>query len=497
MQKALIGRLQDWFVTGSPLKRAVATLALCLLVGLSAGAVLAFLKPVYVLALLVASIGGLAMLRSTQLAFAALVVVICLLPFAAVPGPDIGFTPTILDLVLVTLLVTWLFRLARKKQPEFVTSVLGLPILAFMLLVCASFVIGLSYASLSTNLIRHFVELLLNMLLFFVVINNVRTEQAVERIVQVLLLAGLAAALIGIVLYFLPHETTIRLLSMLRVFRYPSGSEVLRFIEDNAELPLRATSTSIDPNVLGGLLAVITAVAAPQLLTRDPLPLFRIGPRWRGINWLALPVLGVLLACLVLTYSRSALMGLGVGVGIMGLARYRRLLPWIALATVLVLLLPQTQAYVQRLLQGARGEDLATQMRFGEYKDALILIGRHPWFGVGFAGAPNIDVYLGVSSLYLLIAEETGFAGLALFLAIALLTLRQVARSLRTLARNPRLEAVEWGILTALIGILTSGIFDHYFFNINFQHAVALLWLCIGLAMAVTLLPDRSALTVA
>jgi O-antigen ligase len=203
----------------------------------------------------------------------------------------------------------------------------------------------------------------------------------------------------------------------------------------------------------------------------------------------------VLLACLLLTYSRSALMGLGVGVGIMGLVRYRRLLPWIALAALLVLLLPQTQAYVQRLLQGARGEDLATQMRFGEYKDALTLIGRHPWLGVGFAGAPDIDVYLGVSNLYLLIAEETGIAGLGLFLAIAALTLRQVAAILRSVARNPRLEAVGWGVLAALIGILSSGAFDHYFFNINFQHAVALLWLCIGLAIAVTLLPNGSAST--
>ncbi|MCB9162257.1 MAG: hypothetical protein H6644_20845 [Caldilineaceae bacterium] len=42
-----------------------------------------------------------------------------------------------------------------------------------------------------------------------------------------------------------------------------------------------------------------------------------------------------------------------------------------------------------RLLAGFAGEDLATQMRFGEYKDALILIGRYPLFGVGFTGTPT------------------------------------------------------------------------------------------------------------
>ena len=493
MQKAVVTRLQAWFITGSRAQRVAATLALCLLVGVAGGALLAFVKPIYAAALLVALAGGLAMLSSTQISFFALAGVICLLPFAALPGPDIGFTPTVLDVVLLALLVTWLFRLARRKQPELLVSALGLPVTIFLLLVCASFVMGLSYASLTTNLLRHFVELLLSIVLFFLVINNARTQKAVEQIVSVLIVAGLAAALMGIVLYFLPQDLTIRLLSMLRVFRYPSGSEVLRFIEDNPDLALRATSTSIDPNVLGGLLVVITALTVPQLLTRDPLPLFRLGPRWRGINWLVMPVLSVMLLCLLLTFSRSALAGLGLAVLIMGLARYRKLLLFAALAGLVILLLPQTQGYVQRFLQGLRGEDLATQMRFGEYKDALILIGRHPWFGVGFAGAPDIDVYIGVSNLYLLIAEETGLVGQAVFVWIVVLALRQIGKGLRRLSGNPTLEAILWGLLGALLGVLISGVFDHYFFNINFQHAVALFWFCLGLAMAVTLLPDQAA----
>ena len=62
----------------------------------------------------------------------------------------------------------------------------------------------------------------------------------------------------------------------------------------------------------------------------------------------------------------------------------------------------------QRLLEGFSGQDLATQMRFGEYKDALILIERYPLFGVGFTGTPDMDIYLGVSMLYLIIAENMG-----------------------------------------------------------------------------------------
>ncbi|MBC7233260.1 MAG: O-antigen ligase family protein [Chloroflexi bacterium] len=483
-------RLQSWLVTGSKTQQLLATLILCLLVGIAGGALFAFLGPILAIALLATVAGGLLMLRSTQLTFFAIIGVICLLPFAALPVPNIGFSPTLLDLVLLVLLVNWLFQIARKKQKQMIGSALALPIVLFMVLACASFIIGLSFAPLTTNLLRHFVELLLSIFLFFVVINTVRSQKQLEQIITVLILAGFAASVIGIILYFLPQEWTIRLLSTLRILRYPSGSDVLRFVEDNPELPLRATSTSIDPNVLGGLLVIVAGVTVPQLLAHDPLPLFGRWLRWRGVNWLIVPILAAMLICLLLTFSRGAMAGLGVALFILALLRYRKLLVFILLASLLILLLPQTQWYVQRFLAGLRGEDLATQMRFGEYKDALILISRYPWFGVGFAGAPDVDTYIGVSCVYLLIAEEMGLVGLGMFLLIMALVISQILRALKKLADYPRLESMLLGLFTALVGALFTGIFDHYFFNLNFQHAVTLFWLCVGLSIAATLLTD-------
>ena len=490
MREAVLGRLQSWLVTGSDQQRIVATLAVCLLAGLAGGALFAFLGPLLAVISLTAMAGGLIMLRSMQFTFFALVGVICLLPFAALPVPNIGFSPTVLDVVLLVLLFSWLFRIARKKQKGLVTTPLGLPILAFMVLACASFVIGLSFANLSTNLLRHFAELLLSIFLFFLVINNVRTQEQLGQIVTVMILAGLAAAIIGIVLYFLPQATTVRLLSALSILRYPSGESVLRFVEQNPDLPLRATSTSIDPNVLGGLLVVVTGLTVPQLLAHDALPLFARRGRWRGVNWLALPVLVVMLLCLLLTYSRGALGGLAGGLIVLALLRHRKLLVLILLAGLLVLTLPQTQWYVQHFLEGVRGEDLATQMRFGEYKDALILISRNPIFGVGFAGAPDIDTYIGVSNVYFLIAEEMGLVGLGVFLLIVALVLRRMWRWLSA-PSSDRAEAILLGLLTALLGALFSGVLDHYFFNINFQHAVTLFWLCVGLSVSTTSLRKR------
>jgi hypothetical protein len=42
------------------------------------------------------------------------------------------------------------------------------------------------------------------------------------------------------------------------------------------------------------------------------------------------------------------------------------------------------------------------------------------------------------------------------------------------------------GLGAALISILVSGIFDHYFFNLEFFHASTMLWTVIGLILATT-----------
>jgi len=37
-----------------------------------------------------------------------------------------------------------------------------------------------------------------------------------------------------------------------------------------------------------------------------------------------------------------------------------------------------------------------------------------------------------------------------------------------------------------LIGAMVGGIFDHYFFNLDFHHSVTLFWLYVGLAAVAT-----------
>jgi hypothetical protein len=428
---------------------------------------------------------GLWMLRDIEIAYWVVIGVVCLLPFASFPF-SIGFTPTFLDAAIGALYLIWALQIATGAQREFVGTSLGFPVGVFMLLAVGSFVFGLAHARATPYVLRHFGEVLLSVALFFLVVNTVRDRARLQRIVRALMLCAFAAAALGLVLYvvaaYISADLVIDALSRLGRLGYPVGPGVLRFIRDDPELPMRATSTSVDPNVLGSLLNLTLAISVPQLFAQKPLIRHRY----------LVPMLGTMALCLGLTISRGSLVGVGVALAVIATLRYRKLWLLLLVAAALMLLLPQTQDYVTHLFEGLRiflglqGEDLATEMRFGEYKDALILIGRYPWLGVGFSGSPDIDTYVGVAMVYLLIAEQMGLIGLTSFFVVIGTLLARFLRTWPLVPADSELDPLWWGLHAGMVGALVGGIVDHYFFNMDFHHSVTLFWLVLGLATAAT-----------
>ncbi|HRW48947.1 MAG TPA: O-antigen ligase family protein [Caldilinea sp.] len=436
--------------------------------------------PLLALVAAAALIGGVMILNDTHWGFVALCGVVFLIPFASLPF-SIGFKPTFLDVALGALFFVWLVKLVIGQQDEFIASPIGLLVALFMLLAVFSFALGLTHSPANTFLLRRFMEILIGVALFFVTINTVRSEDEAIWVTRWVLLAGAGAAAIAVLFYLLPQEITVGILDRMARFDYPGGFGALRFIEDDPNGTMRAIGTAVDPNVLGGMMILVAALLMPQLVSSKP-----IFPRW--LTFLMLAVAGL---ALYLTYSRSALLGLASAVALLAVLKYRRLIPLAIVAGLLLLLLPITQEYVARLLEGFSGQDLATQMRFGEYKDALILIERYPLFGVGFTGTPDLDIYLGVSMLYLIIAENMGVIGLVMFAAVMIgffvMALRAWRRGL-----TPRMEALLLGYTGAILGALVSGIFDHYWFNMTYPHMTVLYWLYVGMATAVILIAASS-----
>lgn len=450
--------------------------------------------PLLALVMAAAIVAGTLILMDTHWGYVALVGVVFVLPFASLPF-RLGFKPTFLDAALGALAFVWALKLvagipALSPSPsarsatsfqgrQFQISPIGLLVALFMLMAMFSFIYGMSHSRPTSTIIRRFGEILLGIGLYFIVINTVRTQKELDWVTRWLFLGAWACASIAVLFYVIPEEWTIRALNQLVRFDYPGGFGALRWIEDDPDGTMRAIGTAVDPNVLGGMMILAAAVVGPQLLS--PRPLF---PRW---------LIGVIFATVVLalywTFSRSALFGMVAALSVPAVLKYRRLLPLGIVLGLLMVLLPQTQDYVARLLEGLAGEDVATQMRFGEYKDALILIRRYPIFGVGFSGVPDIDIYLGVSMFYLTLAENMGIIGLVIFLALMVGFFSMFITTWRA-GVAPEREPLLLGFGGAVFGALVSGIADHYWFNLTYPHMTVLFWMFVSLTVA-TILVER------
>lgn len=459
------------------LNPADSALSLGLLAGVTAvlaGIVLAFGGPIAGAGVVLGGLATVLVLRNIELGFFGVIAVVALLPFATLPV-DIGLTPTFLDFALGAVVLVWLLGIVTGRQQRIVTAPVVMPLVLFIIVAIFAFIFGLANGPLTPTLLRKFAELLISLGFVIVVIDYCRTWLRLERLVKFLLLMGAAASIIAIGLYALPDATANDILNALTRVGYPGGW-VIRYIEENPELSERAIGTSVDPNSLGGLLLMLGALVGPQLVTKQPL--FR-----RRILW---PIAILLLVALILTFSRGAMLGLAAGLGLVAVARYRRLIPYMALGALLLLLLPITQDYIGRFTEGFQGADLATQMRFGEYRDAMRLIARYPVFGVGFAGSPDIDLYTAVASVYFTIAGRMGLFGLTAFFGVIGTVFVYAFRNRRAARADERKDAVWLGLHAALFGALVAGVFDHYLFNMDFHHAVTIFWMMLGMATAAT-----------
>ena len=440
----------------------------------SGGILLAFGGPLAGVAAILALVAAGAVLRDIEIGFWGVVLVVCLLPFATIPI-NIGITPTLLDIIIAATVGIWVLRLVTGQRRDVVTSVITVPLLIFILVTLFSFIFGLANGPLTANLLRHFAELLISIGFVLVIVDYMVNWDRIERITKIIILSGAASAAIAILLWLLPDLAANEILNLFQRIGYPGGL-VIRYIEDNPDLSERAIGTSVDPNALGGLLLMVGALTGAQVVSKKPLLK----------RWVTVLAFGLIVLAVMLTFSRGAMIGLIFGLLLIAVARYRRLIPYMLLIALLFLLLPFAQDYLARFIEGFQGQDLATQMRFGEYRDALALIGRYPIFGVGFAGSPDIDLYLGVANVYFTIGQQMGIVGLFAFFTLVI-TLFGYAWINRSYFRgNERTDSIWLGLHAAVVGGLVVGLFDHYLFNINFHHAVTAFWIFIGLAVAST-----------
>lgn len=471
----------------SPALRHTLVALIAVLLGMAGGAAVSF-GPFWAafVALLVLACAY-AALVNTGVGIAAIMLIATILPFATLPFKAV-ITPNFIELALLALMAVWILRLLIRPDETLHLTPLGLPIIGFLGLTLFSFVIG-SGGSPDSLTLHNYFKFVLGVLFFFSVTHCVRTRAQARSALRVLMIGGAVAALIGLALYVLNDGLALQALVALGRIGYPTAGRVLRYVEDDTNGIERAIGLAVDPNSFGGMLALVGVLAATQVLAERPLL-----PRP-----LLVAMAGAMGLALFLTYSRAALGGLIVATMYVATLRYRRLwwaiLTAGALAAFLLIGLGLGEQFVERVTEGVQFRDQANQMRLAEYQNAITIISNYPVFGIGFGQAPELDLVAGVSSIYLALAERIGLVGLFAFLGIVAAFFARSWRALRACTHTqPDEERAAWlvGLQAAIVAALAVGLLDHYFFNIEFSHMVALFWGSIGLAMAIEALPDAA-----
>ncbi|MDW8270452.1 MAG: hypothetical protein RMN24_14930, partial [Anaerolineae bacterium] len=208
MVSVLLDRFQALLVHPDPRRQRRAILALLVLVGLAIGLVIGLAGPAIALALVVVGVGGWLVIRSPVWGLIAIIAVATLLPFATLPF-KIGFTPTFLDVAVFATLAVWASAYATRAETRLEVSPIGGLIALFLALAMVAFALGLRHARPTPNHLRQFLEMVLSIILFFVVINTVRTRAQLAFLAKALILGGATAAGFGVLFYILPREVTV------------------------------------------------------------------------------------------------------------------------------------------------------------------------------------------------------------------------------------------------------------------------------------------------
>lgn len=461
-----------WYTQRTPRTQAILIGLTLGLIGGLLGLLLAVAGPVVTFGAVFGLLAGLYVLTDVSAALYGVIAVTALLPFGTLPF-KIAITPTLLDLALGAFILVYLFQWMTGRRYGLRLTPVHILILIYVGWLLLSFALGLRYAPPTSAKLRQFAETILSISMAFILVDLLRDPAALRRLVLVFMLLITALAVITIGLYLAPDNLAEAILVRLARIGYPNGG-VIRYIEDNRALAERAIGTWVDPNALGGVLAISATLIAPQLFAQKPVLRRR---------WLTFIAFGLVTTALFLTFSRASMLAFGVGLLVIGFVRYRRYLPVMIVAGSLLLLLPQMQIYVERFVQAFTGADLATQMRIGEYTDSLRLIRQYPIFGVGFTGSPEIDLYTDVASMYLIMANQIGLVGVAIFALTMLGIFGYGLRAWRQARTNLDIDSIHLGFHAALLAALVNAVADLYFFRLDFQASITLFWLIVAFAL--------------
>lgn len=393
-------------------------------------------------------------------------------------------------------------HLLLRRKPVVVTS--ALPFLFAYLLVQVLSAIGARNVGDTTDSLIGF--LIGGFGLYFVITNVIRTESSLRAAVWTVLLVGAA---IGLITSFQAITGSYRSdFGGFATIDLPGRDEPDRQLTASLVGTPRAEGPIGETNRYGQIMLVLLPLGA----------MLALGERRRVLRGLALLLTFLILCGMATSFSRGAAIGLGVVLVVATFFGYLRLRHLGAMALILVVVLAAFPRYTERLvdLQGLFNLDPGRAAEEGSIGDtgnlrgratsslaALYLWSDHPVLGVGRGQFDDYyEEYAGLVSeagldsrvdfgatrqahnLYASVAAETGTLGFVCFMAVFVVTLRNLYRARRWwLASRPALAHLAMGFLLAIVAYLVSGVALHLSYERYLWFLMALAGIAAHLAL--------------
>jgi len=346
---------------------------------------------------------------------------------------------------LTIALLAWGLKMLLERKWE----VQRTPLDWAFLILAAAMILSTAFSINPMEGVRLGLKKLLLILIVYLTVNQVQSEKRLKEVVWLLLGVTGLVSLYGIIIYL-------------------------------GGLEERASATFSIYMTTGGILMMVDLVAIALLLNLK-------GRR----ELAALGVVVVLVsACLAVTYTRSAWMGLLVGLLLMAILRHRKVL---FLFLILATLIPFGPHGIKaRAASIVDPKDPTNHERVLMWQAGWRMLKDRPVLGLGPIDMkdpyqkyklPEAREVVGhLHNNFVQVAATMGVLGLLAFLYWIFAMLKSQAMSYRKVPGNERfMKGIVLGAMAAFAGFLVNGLFE---WNFGDSEVIMLVWLLTGLALA-------------
>ena len=372
------------------------------------------------------------------------------------------FLPTMGSLALVLVSLASLLLLFGREREK---TLLYFPANKFIYTL--AFIYG--YATLTSVTVRGslFVGMLTVLFVLFAIVmmNSITKWSQVRLMCALSVLVGVAVSLYGFYQY-------------LNSFAYRSVWTDTNLF---TTFEFRVYSTFSNPNVLAEYFLLVLPLGAAMLVTAKT---------WKGrVFWLCCD--GIMMLCLLLTYSRGAYLGILLAVAVFFVMLDRRFI-LLGLLGLAVLPLVMPSSIMERFLSIGNMKDTSSSYRWNIYLGALAMLKDYWFSGVGPGMEAFNEIYPAYAfsasiaqhahNLFLQLTSDTGIFGLLAFC----LTVFSFFRTCFTALREEKDFEARVFIITgisAISGFMVQSMTDYTFYN---YRVMLLFWAVLALGLLFT-----------